>query len=167
MTPTATARGRANRRKGADAERAVARYLRTQGFPHAERAVRTSYTTPDGRTTLDPLDIVGIPGVVISVKNDASQQITKWWDEAERIGNHHGATLSLLIVRQRGKADVSRWWVWVNLRTLARALHSPDVSSLPALSGRARMELGEFVPMLHRAVYGDAHGNSEPNGGIA
>lgn len=155
MTPTATARGRANRRKGADTERAVARYLRTQGFPDADRAVRTSYTSPDGRTTLDPLDIVGIPGVVISVKNDASQQITKWLEEAERIGNHHGADLALLVVRRTGKADVCRWWAWVSLRSLARALHGPDLSTVPALSGHMCMELGELAPMLHRAIYGD------------
>lgn len=157
MTVTATARGRANRRKGADTERAVARYLRTQGFPHAERAVRTSHTTPDGRTTLDPLDIVGIPGVVISVKNDASNQIAKWIDQAERIGNHHGVDLALLVVRRPGKADTCRWWVWVSLRSLARALHGPDVSSLPALSGHMCMELGELAPILHAAGYGAEH----------
>lgn len=151
-TQTAAERGRANRRKGTTTEQAVARYLRAEGFPDARRAVHNGWRTAE-HAAPDPLDIAGIPGVVISVKNDQSNQIRKWLDEAERTGNNHGAALALLVVRQRGKADVSRWWVWVSLAALAHALYGPDPSSRPPLSGYARMEIGEFVPMLHQAVY--------------
>ena len=152
-TTTASARGKANRRKGTDTEQRVARYLRAEGFPHARRAVHNGWRTAE-HTAPDPLDIAGIPGVVISVKNDASNQIGKWLDDAERIGNNHGAALSLLIVRQRGKADVSRWWVWVSLSALARVITGPDHSR--HFGGHWCTELGEFVPMLHDAVNGNA-----------
>lgn len=159
MTVTTNAtRGRANRRKGHDTERAVARYLRSVGFPGAERAVRTSYRVDD-RLVLDPLDITGIPGTVWSVKNDASNQITKWLDEAERLGHHHGAELAMLITRRRGKSAVGRWWAWVSLRALARALNGANVSSIPhAMRGHVCMELGDLVPMLHAAGYGTPTG---------
>lgn len=155
MTTTPAERGRSNRRKGHDTERAVARYLRTQGFPHAERAVRTGYTA-GGRTVADPLDLTGIPGTVWSIKNDASNQVAKWLDEAEVARNHVGAELALLVVRRRGKADVSRWWVWVSLHPLARALVGANVASVPrAMRARVCLELGDLVPMLHAAGYGD------------
>ena len=152
MTVTASARGRANRRKGHDTERAVARYLRSVGFHGAERAVRTSYTVGE-RTVLDPLDIIGIPGTVWSIKNDASNQIEKWLDEAQRLGHHHGAELAILIVRRKGKAEPARWWAWISLRALAHA-----VTGFPQrqLSGSICLELGELVPMLHTAGYGTA-----------
>lgn len=151
MTITASQRGASNRRKGHDTERAVARYLRAHGFPHAERAVRTGYTAA-GRTVADPLDLTGIPGTVWSIKNDASKQITKWLDEAEIARNHVGAELALLVTRRRGKADVSRWWVWVSLPSLIRVV--TDVGHYH-YSGHMCMELGELVPMLHAAGYGD------------
>lgn len=160
MTVTATARGRANRNKGAWTERVVARYLRTQGFPHAKRAVHNGYRTPE-QTAPDPLDIAGIPGVVISVKNDASNQITKWLDQAERIGNNHGADLALLVVRRSGKAEIGRWWVWVSLPALARSLTGNAIIGQP-WNGHVCLELGELVPMLHAAGYGDPSEEATP-----
>lgn len=148
MTVTASARGRANRRKGHDTERAVARYLRAVGFPNAERAVHTGYRVGD-RTVPDPLDITGVPGVVWSVKNDQRNEIAKWLNEAENVRDHHSADLAILVVRRRQKADVSRWWAWVSLPALVRATGWRDVG------GYACMELGDLVPMLHRAGYGD------------
>lgn len=151
MTVTESARGRANRRKGHDTERAVARYLRAVGFPGAERAVRTGYRVGD-REVPDPLDITGIPGVVWSVKNDASNQIGKWLHEAETAQHHHGAELAILVVRRRGKAEPSRWWAWVSLPALVRAVLGTGWHDV---SGYVCLELGDLVPMLHRAGYGD------------
>jgi len=149
MTPTE--RGRSNRRRGHDAERAVAKYLRAVGFPGAERAVRTGYRAGN-RTVPDPGDITGIPGVVFSVKNDQSNQIVKWLHEIDITRDAHGAELAVLVVRRKGKGDVSRWWAWVPLPMLARAVTGTVV---PGLTGFACLELGDLVPMLHRAGYGD------------
>lgn len=152
MTVTESARGRANRRKGHDTERSVARYLRSVGFAGAERAVRTGYRVGD-REVPDPLDITGVPGVVWSVKNDASNQIAAWLNEAEIARNHHGAELAILVTRRRGKADVSRWWTWVSLPALVRAVLGTGWHDV---NGYVCLEFGDLVPMLHRAGYGDA-----------
>ncbi len=152
MTTAAATRGRTNRRKGADTERAVAKYLRTVGFSNTERAVRTGYTVDD-RVVADPLDITGIPGTVWSVKNDASNQIAKWLSEAERLGNIHGAELAILVVRRKGKADVCRWWSWVSLPALARVLIGAEACR--DFHGHVCLELDNLVPMLHAAGFGD------------
>ncbi len=156
MTVTATARGKANRRKGHDTERSVAKYLRAVGFAGAERAVRTGYTVGD-RTVPDPLDITGIPGTVWSVKNDARNEIPKWLNEAEIARDTHGAELAILVVRRRGKADVSRWWAWVSLPSLVRAVLGTGWHDV---SGYVCLELGDLVPMLHRAGYGDSEASA-------
>lgn len=57
------ASGRANRRRGADAERQVVNYLREHGYPDARR-----YLAGDSR---QPGDIDAIPGVSIEVKDRA------------------------------------------------------------------------------------------------
>src|SRR5688500_3530498 len=68
MTATTTARGKYSREKGATAERHLVAWLRTHGWPGAERAVRTGYRTAD-RTSVDPGDVTGTPGLVWQVKN--------------------------------------------------------------------------------------------------
>ena len=67
-TATASARGRSNMSKGKAAERAVARWLRENGWPQADRAVRTGYRS-SLRTSDDPGDIVGTPGLAWQVKD--------------------------------------------------------------------------------------------------
>lgn len=148
---TASQRGASNRRKGAEAERAVARYLRTVGFGGAERAERNGWRTHD-HVARDPGDILGVPGIVFSVKYDASNQVAKWLTEAEVLRNQHGAELALLVCRRPGKAEPSRWWVWASLASLARAVTGTPVREL---SGYVCLELGDLVPMLHTAGYGD------------
>src|SRR6476469_3650305 len=94
--------GAANRRRGAEAERKVAVWLRENGFPGAERAVRTAYTA-GGRTAVDPGDITGLPAIVVQVKDDASNAVEAWLAETEqqRLGapGTVPAHLGLLVVR--------------------------------------------------------------------
>jgi len=149
---TASQRGRSNRRRGHDTERAVARYLRAVGFPHAERAEKNGWRTRD-HVSRDPGDILGVPGIVWSVKNDARNEIPKWLNEAETVRHTHSADLAILVVRRPRKADVSRWWAWVSLPGLARLLLG--ASEAHDFTGHVCMELGDLVPMLHRAGYGD------------
>lgn len=143
---THSQRGRANRRKGADAERFVARYLNKVGFGGAQRAVRN--------TQPDPLDLTGIPGTVWSIKNVSSTpQVGKWLAEAETARNQQGAELAILVIRRAGKAEPARWWAWVSYGALTRA-----VTGLPwpGPTALACFELGELVPLLRQAGYGDA-----------
>lgn len=103
---TAAERGRANRRKGHDTERAVARYLQTVGFHGAQRAVRNTHP--------DPLDLTGIPGTVWSIKSTSTTpQIAKWLTEAEIARDLQGAELAILVVRRHGHAQPERWWAWI------------------------------------------------------
>lgn len=139
-------RGRANRRKGHDTERAVARYLNTVGFGGAQRAVRNTHP--------DPLDLTGIPGTVWSIKSvSGTPMIDKWLTEAEVACNQQGADLAVLVIRRAGKAQPARWWAWVSYGALTRA-----VTDLPWPGPNALVcfELGELVPLLRQAGYGDA-----------
>lgn len=158
-TQTASQRGKANRRKGINTEQAVARYLRAVGFPQARRAEHNGWRTTE-HTAPDPLDIVGIPGVVISVKNDAKMTIRPWLDKAEQVKNREGADLALLIVRQRGKAEPARWLVLLTLASLSRLVAGTRPATGPVVP--VSLELGELVPLLHAAGYGPAQDNSEP-----
>ncbi|MCP3799761.1 hypothetical protein NLX83_10875 [Allokutzneria sp. A3M-2-11 16] len=153
--------GAANRRRGAEAERKVAGWLRDHGFPGAERAVRTGFTT-GGRTVADPGDITGTPALVWQVKDQAREAVEAWLDETEqqRLGGPGTvpADLGLLVVRRRGKADVGRWWVWLPAAQLVALVAD---ARTPAVSRPVRMELGDLVPLLRAAGYG------EPLGGVA
>lgn len=152
-TKTASERGRSNRRRGQEAQRAVARYLRTVGFPGADSAPRVRYRRTDNGDQHDPFDITGIPGLVISVKNDASNAISKWLGEVELGCNNLGGDFALLVVRRKGKAQPAQWWAWYSLPALNRLL--TGVGGRHTFSGTACMELAELVPNLRRAGYGD------------
>jgi hypothetical protein len=150
-TKTPAQRGAANRRKGADAELAVVKYLRTVGFGGAERAVRTGYRTTT-RTAADPGDITGTPGVVWSIKDVATEQIAKWFDELDRMDSRPG-DVRLLVHKRRGYASPDRWWCWMHLDTLMTL--TAGGPWLPE-SAPVRMELGHVIPLLRACGYGDA-----------
>jgi hypothetical protein len=155
-TKTPSQRGAANRRKGASAELSVVKYLRTVGFGGAERAVRTGYRTST-RTAADPGDITGTIGIVWSIKDVATEQIAKWFDELDRMDAHAG-DVRLLVHKRRGHADPGRWWCWMRLHTLVHVLGEPgERRRCPVACGEpVRMELGHVIPLLHAAGYGDA-----------
>jgi hypothetical protein len=151
-TATASARGRANRRKGHDTERQLARWFRTQGWPGAERAVRTGFTAAD-RAVADPGDITGMPGLVVQAKYVAREQIDSWMAETEQQRAAAGADYGLLVVRRTGRADPGQWWVWLPLRGLTRIATGLGVPA-PHGDTPVRLELGHLVPLLRDAGYG-------------
>jgi hypothetical protein len=146
-----SARGRANRRKGHTAERDLARWLRENGFPHAERAVRTGFRTAD-RVTADPGDIAGIPGVVWSVKDCATERIGPWLAELDAMD---GGDYRLLVVKRRGCADPGRWWVYIEANALPGLRWGCGSA---ALSFPVRAELAPVVALLAQAGYGTPAG---------
>lgn len=150
-TPTIdrSALNRSNRNRGAEAERKVAGWLREAGgFPGAERAVRNGFRTI-ARVGLDPMDILGTPGIVWSIKDDKSDRIEAWMFELDLKRQDLGADLGVLVQRRRGKADVGRWWVHVRFEYLA------DYLPVGA-SGIVRMELCLAARWLHALGYGTA-----------
>lgn len=158
--PTASQRGSTNRRRGIQAERDVCRWLRANGFPHAERAVRTGFRAVD-RTSADPGDITGTPFILWSIKDCAVEQIGRWFDELAAMDA--GADLGLIVHKRRGHADPARWWCWLTLGHLVQLViptHLPAAVLAVADGSPAplRMELGHVVPLLVAAGYGTPAG---------
>lgn len=146
-TKTRSQLGKMSRNKGAKAERDLVTYLRTVGFGGAERAVRTGYRTST-RTAADPGDITGTPGIVWSVKDCATEQLTKWLDELDAMEGDD--VVRLLVHKRSGKADPGRWWCWMRMDQLSLLLDAHHYCAAPV-----RMELTEAVELLRLAGYGD------------
>lgn len=151
--PDASARGRSNRNRGNLAERAVAKYLRLNGFPHAERAVRTGFTTTN-RTVADPGDITGCLCMVISVKDAQVERLTQWLTELDAMDDREvpaGDEPARLLVHKRpGHADPSRWWCWMRAHTFTDLFNTETAFVFPV-----RVELGDAVMALRAAGYGE------------
>lgn len=166
----AAQRGRANRDRGHRAERDVVRWLRDNGFPSAERAVRTGYRTAS-RVAADPGDITGTGPVLWSVKDCARERIDAWMDELDAMSDdsqYGGVSVPLLVVKRRGHADPGRWWCWLwqgqyldLYRTwLVRSNLTDPYDNLPLWTPTGteyplRMELGHVMPLLLAAGYGE------------
>jgi len=149
--------GASNRRRGATAERAVAAYLRTHGWPHAERAIRTGFRTAE-RTGADPGDLTGTPGICwqITDRDDLEQDavLTRRMADTTEQATAARADLGLLVHRRRGHADPGRWWCWMDLAAASLLLDGATFG--PQL---VRMELGDVVALLRLRGYG---GYGEP-----
>jgi hypothetical protein len=88
----------ANRRRGADAERAVVRYLNARGF-EARR-----YLAGDGK---QPGDIDWHPLIVIEVKDVRASSWPAWCRQAAKATGP--GQLAAVVRRERGNPDVGRW----------------------------------------------------------
>lgn len=95
----------ANRRRGADAERAVVAYLRANGWPDARR-----YLAGDGR---QPGDIDAWPGVAIEVKDRAGSSWPSWC--AQAVAEAGPNRVPVVVRRTRGVPDVGQWETRVRL----------------------------------------------------
>jgi len=154
---TPSQRGRANRNRGIQAERDLCRWLRSNGFPHAERAVRTGFQASD-RSSPDPGDITGTPLILWSVKDCAVEQIGKWFDELDAMDC--GADVRLIVHKRRGHAGPERWWCWLDLGQLTQLVIPPfGHAAVLALANNSpspvRMEVGDVAPLLRAAGYGE------------
>jgi hypothetical protein len=146
---TASQRGTANRRKGLTAERDLCRWLRTNGFPHAERAVRTGFRVGD-RVSADPGDVTGTPGIAWSVKDCAVDQPAKWLAELDRMTPAHPSDVRLLVHKRRGHATPARWWCWMRMDALVALADDAETGFVFPV----RVELGDALMLLRAAGYG-------------
>ncbi|MEU5847456.1 hypothetical protein [Saccharopolyspora shandongensis] len=145
--------GRANRRRGHDAERAVARWLRDNGFTGTERAVRTGYATSE-RQVADPGDLTGTPGIAWQVKDTERESVDVWLRELDEQTTTARAEIGLLVHRRRGTADPGQWWAWLRLADLGALLGTPGRHRRER-QHPVRMELAHAVELLHAAGYGN------------
>jgi hypothetical protein len=101
----------ANRRRGADAERAVCTWLRLNGWPDARR-----YLAGDGN---QPGDIDFSPGVCLEVKDVASSAWPTWRIQA--LNEARRGDVVAVVRRTRGEPDVGAWIThmpWEHWRSL-------------------------------------------------
>lgn len=140
---------------GTATESAVVRYLRTHGYPGAERrALR-------GRD--DAGDITGCPGLAIEVKggkqaiNASDSLVASWLIETESERVAAGADIGLLVIKRSGigTTNVDRWWAVMTANTVAVLLaageYPPDRVGLAPV----RMHLGSALVLLRAAGYGE------------
>lgn len=143
---------------GTTAETAVVRYLRTHGWPYAERRALAG--------AADLGDITGTPGICWEIKAGKTAEkasdglIRDWLDETETERRHAGADIGVLVTKRAGYGPdrAASWWAHLDLMSLyaiasARAPLSPVVIGQPL-----RLHLSTLVPLLHAAGYGAAEG---------
>lgn len=143
---------------GTAAETAVVRYLRTHGWPSAERRALTGVD--------DCGDITGTPGICWEVKagkaaiaaarSASDAQIRAWLIETEVERDHARAGVGILVTKRGGvgASHVGAWWAYLDLSTWDALRGLPSTPWDPA--HHLRMRLDSLVPALHAAGYGTA-----------
>ena len=100
-------------RKGRKAERDVAAYLQTAGFPYAEPTRRSGWADDRG-------DIDGIPGVVVEVKDCKRFELAAWMDETEAEVANAGAVTGILVIKRRLHSSPADWYAVTRLSDWAQ-----------------------------------------------
>jgi len=159
MTRSRAEIGRANRTRGIATERDLARYLRFNGWPDAERKADTGWSTSD-RTSPDTGDIRNTPRLCWQVKSTpelTGQKLTTAMLQATDQMVATGADYGIVVHRRTGKSNPGQWWAYLSLGNLYALMHeygqpfNPDPKwwDYPV-----RLTLEDLVPVLHRAGYG-------------
>lgn len=101
-----------HRQKGSSFERLLADYLKTNGFPFADRRVKNG--------AKDRGDVGGIHAhgqrVVIEAKNTAKINLGTWATEAETERVNDGALVGVICHKRHGKGQAADQWVTMTLR---------------------------------------------------
>lgn len=135
MSDAAT-RGRANRRRGGDAERAVAAWLRANGWPDARRTL-----AGDGR---QPGDLDWHPCVVAEVKDVAATRWPTWQRQA--LAQCQWGQAPVVIRRWRGVPDPGRWTARIHHASWTEIIRSEDPTGI---------DPDEWVPLTLAMVAAD------------
>lgn len=102
------------KQKGTSFETLVVRFLRDNGFQHAER--RSLHGTADKG------DITGIPGVVFECKNHKTLRLTEWIRETETERVNADADIGVLVVKRHGVGEAAGQYAIVTLEDMCRLL---------------------------------------------
>lgn len=89
--------------KGTAAETAVVTYLRSRGWPFAERRALTG--------NKDRGDVAGVPSVVIEVKDCKTLTFGPWLNEAETEKANDSASVGAVWAKRKGTTDPGKWFV--------------------------------------------------------
>lgn len=102
--------------KGTAAESTVVGYLKTNGWPHAERRALNG--------SKDRGDVAGVPCIVIEVKSGARLEIPAWMRETETERDNDHADYGLLVIKPKGVGvtRVAEWPVILPLSAVVRLL---------------------------------------------
>src|SRR5687767_4279938 len=107
-----------HRQKGSSMERMVADYLRNNGFPFADRRVKTG--------AADKGDIGGVhvhgERLAIEVKNTAKVSLGVWAGEAEVERVNDGAIAGVVVHKRHGKGQAKDQWVTLTLTDFVAVL---------------------------------------------
>lgn len=138
-----------SRNKGLTAERQLANYLVSEGWPDARRSVSTGWTTK-GRKYQDQGDIAGTPGLCFQLKNVANPpnegaELTTWFRDAT--DQALPDRLPLLVVKRLGRSDPADWHLWVRVHVLIELEIGMPHEIIPA-NYRVRVELGRVIDKL-------------------
>lgn len=110
--------------KGTMAESAVVSFLRTAGFPYAERLALQG--------SKDRGDVTGIPGVVVEVKNEQTYQFSSWLAEAGVERDNANAVYGIVVAKPR-LVGVTRTGEWMAMMRLHEYVHLlAEAGLLPA-----------------------------------
>ena len=90
------------KQKGTAAETAVVKFLRDNGFPHAERRALHG--------TVDKGDITGCGPVVFEVKNHAKMDLAGWIKELESETVNAKADTGVVVAKKRGTTNPAEWY---------------------------------------------------------
>jgi hypothetical protein len=158
----------ANRTRGLVTEQMTVRWFRDNGFPHAERTVRTGYRVAT-RELADAGDLGLCPGAIVAVKslrpvNRAERAVPGWLAETEAQRVAASAEVALLVVRRDGTADVGEWWAWLTMHTLGELLTTwtapvPTTLHPPA---PVRLLVADGCRLLRAAGYGSPESTKFP-----
>ena len=107
-----------HRQKGSSFERLVADYLKANGFPFADRRVKSG--------ARDKGDIGGVHvhgrGVVIEAKNTTRISLGPWAAEAEQERVNDEALAGVVIHKRHGKGKAGEQWATMPLADLVAIL---------------------------------------------
>ena len=141
--------------KGTRAETALKRWLRDNGFPHADRQPL--------RGNRDAGDLALCPGVVVEVKAVAkgatgqppAHLLGSWMSQAEAERVNAGAALCPLVVKRAGTGDPAKWWAYLPLVHVAHLLGGPGFDLIHTTSDPVCMSVHTLTDLLRAAGYGD------------
>lgn len=112
-----------SKQKGTAGESAVVSFLRTAGFPYAERLALQG--------SKDRGDITGIPGVVIEVKAADAYLLGTWMKETKTEQLNAGADFGFLTAKPRGVGNTrtGEWFAGMYLGDYAALLAAAKVGT--------------------------------------
>lgn len=139
---------------GTKAESAVVRYLRDNGFAHAERRALHG--------SADLGDVTGTPGICWEIKGGEAArsasdgQVRAWLQETTIETLNAGADLGIL-VRQQWRKTPAQWVATVTIADLLTlyGLSAADRMCAEADGSPVHMSLANLVAILRHNGYGD------------